>query len=341
MNSFSGKQGMLLASDLAFTASECCSFADKLRNKNIFLTGGTGFFGKWFLHSFLHFNRSLKLNASMTILSRCPERFLKENCCFIGDEALSFVKGDVRDFVVDHNSYDFLIHAATPASAKLEAEDPDEMYSIIVDGTKHVLDFAKQTGVKKILLTSSGAVYGVQPPELLQISEKYDPDPVTGYGKGKLESERLCIESGIDTVIARCFAFVGPFLPLDIHYAIGNFIRDALEGKDITVTGDGRPYRSYLYAADLMVWLWTILMEGVPGKAYNVGSENAVSIAELAKVISKCVSPNIGYSIIGKPNPDTPAPRYIPDTNKARAELGLRETCSLIDGIKKTVEWHQ
>ena len=126
---------------------------------------------------------------------------------------------------------------------------------------------------------------------------------MTGYGKGKLESERLCIESGIDTVIARCFAFVGPFLPLDIHYAIGNFIRDALEGKDITVTGDGRPYRSYLYAADLMVWLWTILLEGVPGTAYNVGSENAVSIAELAKVISKCVSTNIGYNIIGKPDP--------------------------------------
>ena len=75
--------------------------------------------------------------------------FVKENCCFVGDEALSFLKGDVRDFIFDHNSYNFLTHAATPASAKLEAEGPDEMYPIIVEGTKHVFDFAKHTGVKK------------------------------------------------------------------------------------------------------------------------------------------------------------------------------------------------
>lgn len=315
-----------------------CNY-NKLANKKLFITGGTGFFGKWFLHSFLSINKILQLDASITVLSRSSEKFISNNPCFAEQSEIKFVSGDIRDFVILDNSYDYLVHAATPASAKLESENPEEMYSIIADGTKHVLDFAKQTGVKKILLTSSGAVYGIQPPDLPHISENYHPDPVTTYGIGKLESERLCIESGIDTAIARCFAFVGPFLPLDIHYAIGNFIRDALEGNTITVKGDGRPYRSYLYAADLMVWLWTILLEGVPGTAYNVGSENAVSIAELAKVISKCVSPNIGYSIIGKPDLHTPAPRYIPNTEKARKELGLKQSYSLTDSIKRTIQW--
>lgn len=311
-----------------------------LQNRHIFLTGGTGLFGKWFLHSFLHINKVLQLNTNITVLSRTPDKFLQENPCFADNQAINFVEGDIRSFTFPNNKYHYLIHAATPASAKLEAENPDEMYSIIVNGTKRVLDFAKQSGVKKILLTSSGAVYGKQPPDLSHISETYHPKPSTAYGRGKLEAEHLCLDCGIDSSIARCFAFVGPFLPLDIHYAIGNFIRDAMNGDTITIKGDGRPYRSYLYAADLMSWLWTILLEGFPGAAYNVGSEKAVSIAELAEVISKCVSPNIGYNIIGKPDQGTPAPRYIPDTTKAQDELKLSQKISLEEGIMRTISWH-
>ena len=341
MDSLTKKQTTMILEDCNYVLDKYCFSWDNLREKKLFLSGGTGFFGKWFLHAFLHINRILQLDSTITVLSRAPEKFINENTCFAELEELHLIMGDIRSFVLPNNSYDYLIHAATPASAKLAAENPDEMYSIIVDGTKHVLDFAKHTGVKKILLTSSGAVYGIQPPDLTHISENYLPDPVTTYGIGKLESERLCIESGIDTAIARCFAFVGPFLPLDIHYAIGNFIRDALEGNTITVKGDGRPYRSYLYAADLMVWLWTILLEGVPGTAYNVGSENAVSIAELAKIVSEYFTPKTKIQILGKSNNDVAAPRYVPDTSKAHNELNLRQSLLRDDGIQRTIEWRK
>lgn len=312
-----------------------------LHERTLFLTGGTGLFGKWFLHSFLHINKVLQLNTNITVLSRTPNKFLQENPCFADNQAINFVEGDIRSFTFPNNKYHYLIHAATPASAKLEAENPDEMYSIIVNGTKRVLDFAKQSGVKKILLTSSGAVYGIQPPELSNIPETYEPNPVNAYGKGKLESEYLCLNSGINTAIARCFAFVGPYLPLDIHYAIGNFIRDAINGNVITVKGDGRPYRSYLYTADLMIWLWTILLEGTSGETYNVGSEEAISIAELAKLISAYVSPSTTYKILGEPDIQVPASRYVPNTHKAQLELGLKQHYLLPESIKRTIQWAQ
>ena len=307
-----------------------------LQDTNIFLTGGTGFLGKWFLHSFIYINETLHLDSMMTVLSRSPEKFLKENPFFSNKNSIKFVQGDVRDFTIKTGDHDYLIHAATPVSA---TENDNETYSIIVDGTKHILNFAKQVGVKKILLTSSGAVYGKQPPELSHVPETYQPQPSTAYGRGKLVAERLCMECPVDTSIARCFAFVGPFLPLDIHYAIGNFIFDAMNRDTITINGDGRPYRSYLYAADLMCWLWTILLNGKADEAYNVGSEDAMSISELAKIVSECCPPAIKCEVLGKPDFNIPAPRYIPNTEKARKELGLKQSYLLTDSIKRTIQW--
>jgi len=135
----------------------------------------------------------------------------------------------------------------------------------------------------------------------------------------------------------RCFAFVGPYLPLDIHYAIGNFIRNGLAGEPLHITGDGTSYRSYLYAADLAVRLWTIPLRGKPGTAYNVGSEEAVAIADIAKIVTEAFSSELPV-IIGKKADDQIIPeRYLPFTEKARDELGLRQEIDLEDAIARTI----
>jgi nucleoside-diphosphate-sugar epimerase len=219
----------------------------------------------------------------------------------------------------------------------------------VVEGTRRTLDFAAHCGARKFLLASSGAVYGRQPPGLAHLPEDHAGEPRPGdpdetYGKAKLQAERLCglyaEEYGIEVKVARGFSFVGPYLPLDIHYAIGNFIRDGMSGGPIRVRGDGSPYRSYLYAADLAIWLWTILFRGRTSRPYNVGSEEELTIEALAREVAGVFTPPVPIEVAGAPVPGSPAGRYVPSTARARGELGLRQYTALPEAIRRTIRWY-
>jgi dTDP-glucose 4,6-dehydratase len=146
---------------------------------------------------------------------------------------------------------------------------------------------------------------------------------------------------GLQIKIARCFAFVGPYLPLDSNYAVGNFIRDALNGEPIAIQGDGTPYRSYLYAADLAIWLWTILFKGRPVYPYNVGSENDLSIAQLALTVGNELAPKATIQIAKKPVHQQPASRYVPSTQRARQDLKLETWIPLDEAIRRTADYYR
>jgi dTDP-glucose 4,6-dehydratase len=251
----------------------------------------------------------------------------------------------VRDFDFPPGRFSHIIHAATESTSGLNERDPLLMLDSIVGGTRRTLDFAVASGARKFLLTSSGAVYGKQPPELTHVPESYagapDPlDPHSAYGEGKRVAELLCSiycqRHGLETKIARCFAFVGPHLPLDVHFAIGNFIRDQLAGGPIRVNGDGTPFRSYLYAADLAIWLWTILVKGEPCRAYNVGSERHLTIAQLGASVASALGGDRGLQIGTRPVPGLRTKRYVPATHRVRGELGLREYIALDEAIRRT-----
>ena len=339
-----------LASDLRRVCEANPALWRELRGSRLFITGGTGFFGSWILETLAAFNQQLELGIEATILTRDPSAFATKAPHLASHSAFRFVTGDVCEFELPAQTFDHVIHAATEASAELNEKHPRKMIGTIVGGTIRCLRFAQECGAKNFLLTSSGAVYGPQPHAMANMAEDYTggPDPLdrrSVYAEGKRVAETECALAGrsgaMQIKIARCFAFVGPYLPLDTHFAIGNFIRDRLAGGPIRVGGDGKPVRSYMYATDLAVWLFTILLRGQHLRAYNVGSEEAVTIANTAHAVAAAIPPAVKVEIAGNPNRPGAADRYVPSTQRAQKELGLRCEVSLQDAIRRTHDWYR
>lgn len=317
-----------------------------LRGQRVFITGGTGFVGKWLVATLLDANRHFELGCEMVLLSRNPDAFAAAAPDLVGAANVQLVRGDVRNFVFPDGKFGCVVHAATDVVAQ---GAPQQIFDTCVNGTKRALEFAAQAEASSFLLVSSGAVYGRQPPALERLGEGYAgaPDPLlpsSAYGEGKRVSEWLACahaaQTGLSVKIARCFAFVGPYLPLDKHFAIGNFLRDAMAGQPIIIQGDGTPYRTYMHAADMAAWLWAILLRGRPAAAYNVGGDEAVSIAELARRVVGVLGANSDVTTLKTAPVGQPSERYVPDTYRIRAELSLPEPLSLDESIARTARWH-
>jgi nucleoside-diphosphate-sugar epimerase len=337
----------LFHQDLEHVLAHTRGLWEGLRGGRLFITGGTGFFGMWLVESFLWANERLALDAQAVVLSRDPRAFCRKMPHLAAQPALTFHQGDVCAFDFPPGRFSHVIHAATVTSAELE-ENPLSMFDVWFSGTRRTLEFARHCGACRFLFPSSGAVYGRQPPELSHMGEDYPAapdtmDPGTVLGQAKRLAEHLCVlyakQYGLEVKVARCFAFVGPYLSRESHFAVSSFLGDGMRGGPIRIRGDGTPYRSYLYAADLAVWLWTILIRGAAGRAYNVGSEEALTIAELAAAVAAALEPHPAVQIARQSTPDRPAERYVPSTRRAAAELDLRQHFGLAESIARTVEW--
>jgi len=313
--------------------------------KRLFITGGTGFIGKWMLSALIEADQRLGLNCTIEILTRSPKDFEVLMPHLAMGPNLRLHEGDVRSFQFPKGKFDIVVHGATDVVAQ---HAPLETFSTCVDGTKRVLDFARVSGAQDFLLTSSGAVYGRHPSTSQGVSESYagGPDPTlpsSAYGEGKRVSEWLACAQGADTglrvKIARIYAQVGPYLPMDKHFAIGNFISDALADREIIIRGDGTPFRSYLYAADTAVWLWAMVVRGDAGRAWNVGGGEGISIAALADRVAKLLRSTKGIKVLTPVNPNCHCEKYLPNVKRAQEELCLPHPISLDDAISRTAQW--
>lgn len=340
-----------LVEDLDHILRHTGSAWDALRGQRVFMTGGTGFVGCWLLESLLWANDRLGLNASVTVLTRDAEAFRAKAPHLAEHPSVRLHPGDVRSFAFPEGRFPFIIHGAVSSSPI--ANEPAAlslMRGTIVEGTRHTLEFARSCGATRLLFLSSGAVYDPSMPGVTHLSEddRGAPDAADRYPahtEGKRAAEDLCNRAapawGIRVKMARCFSFVGPYQPLDGRFAIGNFLRDGLSGEAVHVTGDGTAVRAYLYAADLAIWLWRILFHGRSCHPYNVGSEQAITIADAAHVVAGMLEPQPSVRIAQAPAKGQAPDRYVPSTRRAQSELHLQQTIDFVTAVRKSLVWHR
>jgi len=317
----------------------------RLSGARIMVTGATGWFGTWLLDVLVMVNREYRLGLQVVAVSRDPARFAARFPELHGAFEIEWLVADLRAPVADYPGHlTHVIHAATEASALLNRTRPDLMFETTVDGTRHALELARRGDRANFLLVSSGAIYGRQPVDLHGLAETWTggPDPAlvgNAYAEGKRAAEQLAAiahaRHGLQPRIARCFAFIGPHMPFEAHFAIGNFIANAVAGETVVVKSDGSPRRSWLYMTDLMVWLFAVLLDGQVMRPYNVGSEVSVTVGDAARRIAAACG--VDCRIEGRPGESGDA--YVPEIDRIVGELGVRRLVDLDEAIERTCRW--
>jgi nucleoside-diphosphate-sugar epimerase len=330
----------MLNKDLDYIFDNISQEISHLNEKKILIIGGTGFFGKNLLSTFKYLIDSNKIKCNIDIISRSNPSFIDKNNDLFNFEYFSFIEHDIINKIEIANEYDFIIHAATTASQDLINNNPSLMFKTIIDGTINVLDFCA-TGKATLLYISSGAIFGTE----YDLNKDYTVfnkiDPMKGnfsYHLGKLSAENLCFyysnKFNFTIKIARCFAFIGPHLPLDTHFAVGNFIKSIIKKEKIVINTRGQSIRSFLYTSDLIIWLIKILIIGNNLKPYNVGSPDGISIKNLALKCAQNNNIDVEFKNINE-NPTF----YVPNVDETLSDLKIDRFIDIDTAIEKTINW--
>lgn len=320
---------------------------ESLRGARLLITGGSGFLGSWLVDLALSTARNQCTDLKLTVLTRSRRRLAERRPDWSAAPEIEIVEGEIQTARFPRTDYTHIVHAAADTSVAA-ARRPLELADSIVAGSRHLLELAEQWKARRYLFLSSGAVAGAASEHAGSIAEtacSAPPvdDPMAAYGNAKRYAEHLHMlfegRSALEIVIARGFAFAGPRMPLDAHFAIGNFINDAVCGRAPGLKSSGAARRSYLYAADAAVWMLTMLATGRSGRIYNLGSDDAITVRALAERISTVL--NVAApSVPSDCSPDAgPRQGYVPDIGRARNELGLAPWTSLDDAIRRTALW--
>ena len=321
-----------------------------LRDKHLYITGGTGMLGKWLLELIATLNKRESMSIRVTVLSRNPRSFIAANPRLGKMPWLSFTEGDIRylpelPFNVSH-----IIHAAALTDRRLFASQPSSVGEVNALGTMRLISAANLLErVPKFILLSSCLVYGAQPWDIKQINEAFagplrSNDVNAIYAESKRFAETLthCAtsENKLPVVTLRPFAVVGPYQSLELPWAVTDFIRDSLTSGPIRIMGNGTTVRSILYASDFAYWVLAATAKGKPRNTYNIGSPDAIDLISLAKKITSNFDPSpeirtgVGQ-LTHHPN------RLVPDVSRAIKDLGVEVTVSIDEAIRRSIQWHR
>ena len=316
-------------------------------NKTILITGATGLIGQALIRRLLGGEEKPK---KILALTRDPNR---ANDLFSGlsdRDRIFWIKGDIKTAVFPDEPVDLIIHGAAETGSRAFIEQPAEVMETAYLGTKNVLEFARKSRPEAFLFLSTMEIYGA-PETDEKITESHGTDlntmePRSSYPEGKRFCETLCSayasEYGVPAMVLRLTQTFGPGVRYDDRRVFAEFMRCAVENRDIVLKTKGETKRSYLYTEDAAEAILTVLEKGTPGEAYNAANEETYcSIFEMAELVAKeCAGGKIRVRIEEQ---DTRSLGYAPvlhmnlDTTKLRA-LGWQAKTGLAEAFRRMIE---
>jgi len=307
----------------------------------ITILGGTGFVGQWLIQALHEFSSNFGFSSEITVVTRDARNarrlFVEELGLKLKITEFDFTSGSI-----DLGKSDFFINGATPSQKKTGLKNVDSVYTSSVNASQSIIRSAKKYGnMPKVVNLSSGIVYGSQELSVRNQIEKsisIASNSHSGYLSAKIDSELIFSEAAavglVNSISPRLFAFAGPGIVLDEHFAVGNFLRDGLKGNQIVINGNPSTMRSYMYPTDLAIWILSALLEPKHLNV-NIGSEIPISMLDLANLIADMTSTK-GIKILSD---DQDVSNYVPSTLCFRETYGVSEQIDLSSGLERWIEW--
>jgi nucleoside-diphosphate-sugar epimerase len=323
---------------------------ERLKGEHVFVTGGTGFLGAWLLEIVKVLNEEHGFSLCVTIYSRNSQSFASRWPHLAQTVGVNFIDGDIRHLAEVPRDVRYIIHAAALTDRRLLASQPSAVAEVNAMGTHRIVRAANLLeDIQKLVFLSSGLVPGNQSPDQERIDETYagpsrctDVSAVYAESKrfGEVVAQSAVSEFKLPVVILRPFAFVGPYLSLQLPWAVTDFIRDSFTGGPVRIMGDGSTVRSLMYGSDYAFWVLMALANGRPRETYNVGSPHAVDMMSLAQMITCSFNP-VPQILTRTGQLNYERSRLVPNVEKARRELGVELTVSLPDALTRTINWNR
>lgn len=338
----------IVSEDLEWIINDIKEFSKILENKQVLVVGGKGFLGTYFVKVLQTINTILEEPCEIIVLDNLITAKHKEN---FQDSNITFIEQDIsQQFDISYD-INFIIHSASIASPIVYRKYPLKTIDVNYQGTRNLLDFARQKKIDGMLLLSSSEIYG--DPTIIPTPESYWGNvsctgPRACYDESKRLAETIAIlyfqQFGVPVKIVRPFNVYGPYLNLDDGRIIPDFLKNSIQNSEIIIHSDGTPTRSFCYITDAMRAFFRVLFLGPNGSIFNVGNDEEISVRGLAEAIKAIINKPIDIKIQPSTDPnytvDNPQ-RRCPDLNNIKEKVGFSPQISLQTGIRRIYNWYK
>lgn len=337
----------LLRDDCARAVAALPELARQLGGHRVAVVGGTGFAGSWLAETVALLNDDHGARVQLDLYGRSAGKWAEHHPHLVRPD-ITAVAVDARSPFELHRDTTLVLSAAGIADPRVWASEPQHVFQTTVYPVDHTLTAANRLeNLQRLVLISSGLVAGsvsgatvcerdVGTLDFTRIHNVYAEArrAAESLARGFASQYRLPLST------VRPFTFLGPYQHIDAPWALNNFVRDALGGHEIRITGDGATRRSYLYGSDVAVWLLRAAVAGQDGAIYNIGGLEAASHAQAAQLVSERTQPEPRLVFAGRPRDDQRSHDFVPDLSHTQQALGVRPTMSLVGAIERTLHWH-